>query len=561
MSGKFIKLAIVVLFIISAVSILYILIFQGSRGLDLALEAPEEVLSGAPFDLKVNFSNNSGAVLEDARLSLVLPEGAAFWGSAPEKNIDNRILGNIGKGGLIQESYKVVIFSEGDSKKFEAALSYLPSSLGSRFQKNESMAVNVRSSGIGAELSAPKEVMSGDELEIGVFYRNDSETDFPDLELKLEYPPSFSFKSSSLEPDNNNDTWLLGGLRKNSEGQFTVKGSLVGVKGEVLDFKSNLYANYAGQKYIINRYSTSTVISSSPLTLGISVNGNADYTAKAGEFLNYTVSYINNTDAILNNFSLFAQLVGEMFDTGDIKTSGNFRGSDNALVWNSVNAPALASVAPGSAGTVNFTIKLKDQYPIRNFSDKNFTLRVNVEAASFKVFSKARLETKVGGKLAVETKAYFRDADSGILNKGPMPPKSGEATNYTIHWLLKGYGADFSNIEVRAPLGDNVKMAGIPISNAGSLPEYRAVTNEVVWRLDNLSANQGVVGGPVEAVFQVEAVPPKKYIGNYMPLIGGTTVAATDEFSGSSAVFSNLPITTALPDDLTVGQQGGVVQP
>src|SRR3989338_1994389 len=165
MSGKFIKLAIVVLFIISAVSILYILIFQGSRGLDLALEAPEEVLSGAPFDLKVNFSNNSGAVLSDVRLTVMLPEGFAFWGQGGEKNIDNKILGNAGAGSLIQESYKIIAFaSAGESKKIKVAVNYAPASLGARFEKNNTKDILVRSSGIEVSLSVPEQAASGEEF-------------------------------------------------------------------------------------------------------------------------------------------------------------------------------------------------------------------------------------------------------------------------------------------------------------------------------------------------------------------------------------------------------------
>src|SRR3989338_5906714 len=225
LSSKLTNGIILILIAVSALSGLYIYIFQRSSGLAIDLEGPEEVLSGAPFDLKVNFSNNSGAVLSDVRLTVILPEGFAFWGQGGEKNIDNKILGNAGAGSLIQESYKIIAFaSAGESKKIKVAVNYAPASLGARFEKNNTKDILVRSSGIEVSLSVPEQAASGEEFPMEVAYRNIADEDFNDLEFKLEYPPSFSFSSASLRPDSGNNIWRLGDLRKNSEGKFTVNG-------------------------------------------------------------------------------------------------------------------------------------------------------------------------------------------------------------------------------------------------------------------------------------------------------------------------------------------------
>src|SRR3989344_4623068 len=208
---------IIFLIAVSAVSAFYIWRFIGARGLDLSLEVPENIMSGVPFDLKVNFSNNSGAVLNDARLTLTLPEGAAFFGSPASRNIENKNLGNVGAGSLIQEQYQIIIVSpEAADKEFRATINYAPASLGSRFEKKENLIIPIKSSGVLMSVSASKEIASGEELELTLLYQNISEADFSDLEMKLEYPPSFSFSSASLKPDLNNNIWFLGDLRKNS---------------------------------------------------------------------------------------------------------------------------------------------------------------------------------------------------------------------------------------------------------------------------------------------------------------------------------------------------------
>src|SRR3989338_1181021 len=145
MKENFTHWLIIFLILVSAVSAFYIWNFLSNRGLDFNLEAPEEVLAGVPFDLKVNFSNNSGAVLNDARLTLTLPEGAAFFGSPASRNIENKNLGNVGAGSLVQEQYQIIIFSpEAADKEFRATINYAPASLGSRFEKSENLIIPIK---------------------------------------------------------------------------------------------------------------------------------------------------------------------------------------------------------------------------------------------------------------------------------------------------------------------------------------------------------------------------------------------------------------------------------
>ncbi len=570
MHSKFTKWTVGILLGISFISGFYIWRLQTTRGLDLSLDLPEEVLSGVPFDIRVNFSNNSGAVLNDARFAISLPPGAAFFGSPVTKTVENRPLGNIGNGSLVQESFRIVVIApEQVSRSFKVTINYAPAKLGARFEKSVSGEVLVKSSGIAIEMSAPEQVTSGEEFELAVSYRNISELDFSDLELKVEYPATFTYVSSSLKPDMENNIWKLGDLRKNSEGKITVRGNLTGGENDNYEFRSQISQRAAGENYPVSVGSFKASIAASPLSLSLNLNGSTDYTAKAGDVLTYTLSYVNGTDIQLRDALITAKLVGEMYDLKTLDSPGAFRQGENTLIWNQDNSPSLATLPPGSAGLVTFTVKLKDSFPIRRFSDKNYSVILNAQINSSTIspvtgsefLSKARLETKVAGKVEVDAKAFFRDADSGFLNSGVFPPKTGQPTQFTIHWLLKSFAADVSNIEVRGILGNNVRMVGEARSNSGSLPKYNPETNEVFWQVDKLQANQGVVGSPIEGVFQVEAVPQAAQIGMFMPIINATTIRATDNSTGQELTNSDVGISTALQDDPTVQPQSGVVQP
>ncbi|MDP3729557.1 MAG: hypothetical protein Q8R26_02280 [bacterium] len=565
------KLIIGALIVVSLVSGFYIWRFQSTRGIDVDFEIPESTTSGEPFDMKVSVSNSAGSVLEDVRLMVVLPEGAAFFGSSNDKTVETRSLGNVGEGGLLQEEFRVIMFSpEESAQDIKVTLSYAPSSLGARFEKSEKTSITVKAAGVAVEMNAPESVVSGEEFEMTVSYRNISESDFIDLELRLEYPPSFSFSRTSREPDSGNNVWLLGDLRKNSESSFTIHGALTGTEGEVFAIKSFLNTRSGRNQYLVTESMKEVIVSSSPLALTIHLNDDALAVVKIGDTLHYIVSYVNTTEAALDNITIRAQLKGELFDMQTLKTKGSFRASDNTLVWDQSNTPELSRRDAGSAGVVDFTINVKNEYSIRRFSDKDFMLRVFVEANAptvpsalslMRIFSKAQHEVKTQGAIAVDAKGYFRDAASGILNTGPLPPRVNQKTQFTIHWLVKGSAADFSEVEVRSILGDTVKMIGQAHSTSGSLPTYDDGRNEVVWRIGRLQANQGVISDPVEAVFQIEVTPEQGDAGTYFQLVGPTSIRAIDDFTGLEVGNTDMPITTALPDDATIGSQGGVVQP
>ncbi len=567
---KITKFSIPVLLIIIAGSIFYIYQID-KRNLGLALAAPQEALIGVPFDLKVNFSNQTGTVLKNVFLTVDLPDGAVFAGNDEERRLEKKNLGDIGEGSLISETYRVVFLRGGETnQKLKANISYLPANLGASFEANGETEVAVKDSGVSVQLVGPDSVLSGQEFELDVVYKNVSDADFTGLELKLEYPPSFTFLSSSINPDQGKDTWILGDLRKGSEGTFTIRGSVIGPENAALDFKTDLKATLEGKQYGLEIKPFSLKISPSPISLTALLNEKSDYIASPGENLNYVISYVNNSDVPLRNVVIRAQLLGEMFDFNFLNTNGAFNSSNNTLVWNAQNTPALNAVAANSAGFVKFGIKAKDQYPIKRFSDKDFVLRLDAQIESptvpgsvqaAKTFNVARLENKVSGNIVLQSRGYFRDASSGILNKGSLPPRVGQPTDFTVHWLLKNFATDISNLELRATLLNGVKFTGKTSNNFGPTPFFDDKNNQVVWQIDKLPANEGVIDDPVEIVFQLEATPSSDLVGKYMPLISDTAIKGTASFTGLDVTGSAPAVTTALPDDATVGAQGGVVQP
>ncbi len=541
-----------------------------SKGLDIQISGPEKVLVGVPFDVKVNVVNSSDNLLDQVRLNINLPDGLAFLGSPAAKNVDFRDLGSVQPGEVSQQTISLIALNgQNTYKQITASVSYLSGSLSSRFQKESSFQLAVGDYGITLDIATPQKVFSGESFDTGITYKNSSTIDFDSLKLALEYPPTFTLSRSTLKPDVGNNTWLLGGLHKNSENTFTITGNIIGPDDATFDLKATVYATFLGQEYPININAATLSIAASPLSIKIALNGGTDYIAKADDALHYTLTYTNNTDIGLRDVIITAQLVGEMFDFSQLSSNGSFNSVNNTLTWNASNIPSLSSLSPGESGEIDFALKTKSAYPIRRLSDKNFMLKVRTTIESptvpnfvqaNKTFSLSSLETKVADQIRLATKVLFRDPNSGILNKGPFPPRVGQATQFTVHWQITNYSNDAKDITVSAFLGGNVKFTGLAKASAGAaVPTYNDRTQQVTWTIGRIPATVGVISAPLEATFQISATPSSSDVGTFMQVIQESLIKATDDFTNQGMDGATPPVTTQLPDDPTVINTPGIV--
>ncbi len=542
-----------------------------SRGLDIQITGPEKVLIGIPFDLRVSVVNTSDNQLQQVRLNISLPDGMAFVGSPATKNVDYRDLATLRPGDISQQTLRLIALNgQNTYKKITAEGNYLAGTLSSRFQKEADFQLAVGDYALALDIATPQKIFSGEAFETVLTYKNNSTQDLDGLRLTLEYPQGYTFARATLKPDISNNIWILGGLHKNSENKISVTGNLIGSDSASFDLKATLSASFLGQEYPINVNTATLGIASSPLSVKILLNGSQDYVANPGDALNYNIEYINTTDIGLQDVVLKVQLVGEMFDFSQLSSNGSFSSVNNTLTWNASHIPAFGSLAPGESGSVNFSIKAKSAYPIRRLSDKNFVLkaRATIESPTVpnfvqasKTFSVSTLDTKVGDQVKVAAKVYFRDATSGVINKGPFPPKANQPTEFTVHWQITNYSNDIKDVTVTAFLGDNVKKTSyVKASSGGTVPSFNERTQEMTWVIPRVPATVGVISAPLEATFQIVATPSSADVGRFMTLIRESELKATDEFTGKEISAKAPAVTTQLPDDPTIVTTPGVVK-
>ena len=540
-----------------------------AQGLTFIFEGPDHVQVGVPFDLEVSIENNANGILQEAELTLTLPEDMVFLGAHSGKTIARKPLGNLGEGSLTTDTFQAMVLSgESSLKQLQGMVSYLPVSLGARFEQQEIEELRVSDTGIALDLRSPNKVFSGEEFEIELEYENNSEIVYDDFEVRLAYPAGMTIVSSSLEAIGAAGVFEIGDLQAGSENVITIVARLEGPDNAFFDIDGRASASFLGERYDLNERSASVSISPSPLSLDLEVNGESEYTVFPAERLRYEIVYRNNTNVGLEDVILTAQLSGEMFDFEEISTGGGaFNSGTQTISWNASQIPALKNVGAGAEGRVIFSIESRADYPISRISDRNFTLSVKSEiesptvpqgVASDRTVGTASIESKVAGSLRLLGSSFFKDASSGILNSGPFPPKVGEATDFTIHWTLQNTSTDMEDVEIKAFLGPNVSFTGEAKSTTGVLPQYNPRTQEVVWQVDRISATEGIVSDPVEAIFQVELLPGSDQANRIVTLVGKTSLKAHDAFTNGGLEYQINEVTTQTVDGSNESINGAV---
>src|SRR6185369_2509346 len=371
-----------------------------------------------------------------------LPEGMAAAGSDPSARLVQQSIGDVEGQGSGSRTFELIALAGPESvKQVAMAFRYqlADGAAGPPFQKTAETDVPIGAPAIALNFAVPQKVFGGQNFDIGLSYRNNSGATFQETKLLFDYPQNFQFVRASSSPSAGNNEWNLGDLPPNGQGEVTVTGAASGVQS--LTVGVHLQVMVQGQRYDLPGQTATISLSASPLSLSIVANHDPAYIASLGEKVTYTLSYRNNSSLALQNIVIQAALDGAMFDIGSLQSPATLDSVQNTLTWNTTNVPALATVAPGAGGSVEFNIGLQKKWPIREPRDKNFAIGVKGNIRSLSVppgitadqtVSAAAIATKVAGQTDILSTVYFREPEAAVVNSGPYPPQADQATQYTV---------------------------------------------------------------------------------------------------------------------------------
>ncbi len=553
-----------IILILSSIAFYFWLTSFKESLVDFNISGPSQIFSGETETFVISYWNNTKQILQDASLTVRLPQDAVINGN---KTIQRFDLGSIGIGGGGKQIVEVALIGSDKSiQKLEAVLSYKPQNTTSNFENETNKEVAINGSALSVDLKIPGTILPNTKNTYVIHYKNNTDKVFKNTSIEATYPNGFNLVSSDRVPVKGNNNWELGDLNPDEEGDIAILGILKNTQSVNFAVAIGIVEN--GKFYKFSQNSSQIGLLAPPLEMDISVNNQSVLAVDPGENLRFKIHYKNGAGIDLSDVILKATLNGLMYDFSTLKTDGNFNGVDGTITWNGGNWADFKNLPSNKSGDVEFQINVKTRHVMRTFRDKNFLLQVAAEMETPTVPSSltakslsaaADLAIKVNTKTELKTAGYYFDAT--LKNSGPLPPKVGQTTTYTIHWQLTNFSNDVDGVVVEAVLPEGVSWLNKKAGAGATTLEYNDRTNELTWNVGKLVAGTGVLLDSYEVIFQVGLTPSINKVNMVVPILGESTLTGIDVFTGNDILTTSPDLRTDLPDDSGVGVLKGYVQP
>jgi hypothetical protein len=518
--------------------------------LKIEILGPEYAQAGEEIEYLVRYKNNGNVVLEDPELIFEYPKYSLLQNDEElrwTKKVEDIYPGE-------EKSIKFksrLLGKENEIVTAQAWLSYQPKNLKARYESKTTFSTQIKFVPLTFEFDLASKIETGQELQFSLNYFSNFNCELSDLRIKLNYPDGFLFKSSSPQALEKTE-WEITSLFQASGGRIKILGEIEGETGDQKVFRGELGIYREGEFIVLKEAAQSIQIIEPAIYISQMVNNSPDYIANPGDLLHYEIFFKNIGKKSFSKKFLLVRLEGEVFDLETLRSDKGETGpGDNSIIFDWKNVPQLSFLDAGEEGKVEFWIKVKDEDSGEEIKNPSLKDRILISEAEKK------FEIKVNSKLIVLQKAYFQEEFFG--NSGPLPPKVGETTTYTILWQVKNHWNDLNNVKVKAVLPNNVKPTGRIFSEDAKFT-FDPASREAIWNIGDVEAYQGIGETPLTLAFQVALIPNLNQEGKTALLVKEAEVTGQDKFTQDILNSKASEIDTSLPADGTVTEQQGIVQ-
>jgi len=511
--------------------------------------------------LKYDFiiRNNNNISLENVKLIINYPEGSHLQNPEKKESTETIYLEHIPAKGAKSVTSYVKIFGPEDSKEIiKTKLSFVPARLSSELEKAQDFAVDIISSPLKIVIDAPKIIALNKNVVYTVSLSNYSDNIFEDARLKINYPEGFKVvEFSPRQPDISDHTWQFEKILPQEQKEFKITGKFT-QSLDIINFSVALELKESDNKYQIYTQSYSAEsFTPAPISIDIQpTNLTVPSVVYAGSNLGIIINFQNTTDSILRDIVLTVEVSGEILKYGSIMPSnqGIYIENENKIIWDSRHIPQLAILGPFEAGIASINLGIKDTIPLKDYSDKNFTLeatariRPNIipsELSSIELENSAKTEVKLNSILRFSEVISSQD-DSPLSTSGPRPPVMSQKTTYLIAWQLLNYYNDLSNIIVESYLPQGVYWEDEWWPKNNNIT-FDPLTGKLLWQVNELKAGTGFTSPVKQVIFKVSNVPSPSDVEEQLILLGESTAQGQD-------TFTNQYLNSALPG-LSTGEK------
>ncbi len=545
----------------------------------LTIAAPQTFTSGEEIIYQIAYKNNSLVNWQNVNLVFYYPHGFVFRGtnqvaansSGPQTILD---VGNLaaGQGGELHVRGQL-IGELNETATASADIIVTPENFPSgRFKKTAVLATNITALPLGLNLDIPKDAASSERILGQVSIVNLSNQPLTNVYVKLEPSANIELvpKDNDFSPgfSDASSQWHIGSLAPLESHTFTVVFYVQGKPGETRNFDFETGVEQNGEIFTQRRLTQVVTVSASEVLIQQMLNGSADpIVVQAGDVVKGEVQYNNVGTVGLKDAIVKVSFEGIGFDPRSLQLTGGFYDSKTkTATWSSATIPELGVVQPKTSGAISYTYQVLpvSEYPPAGSGSKD---NVIVSVASF---DSPDIPTPVGGSkqvisdrsvasiktsLKLDATALYDDGRLGLKSAGPLPPRVGQTTTYTVRFRIGTMLNDVSDIRLLAVLPDGVTYTGQSYKTGGEI-SFNERTGELLWSLPLVEGGTGRVKPPQELHIQVAITPGEDLKGKSVAFLNKAQVEAVDQFVDEAVTNSLIDF----PGTDTAAPNAGTVQ-
>ncbi len=552
-------------FFLLAILIAVYSIFFGNGGVsnekvDVKILGSSFTDGGETLSVSIEVVNRNPVSLELADLLVEYPRGA----SGSDDMVRTRdSIGTIRPGESISTTKDIVLFGEiGSEKTVKATLEYRLSDSNAIFTKEATFPVTINSSPLTLDVSTVQTISSGQKMDLEINATSSAKEPIKNVLVRVEYPFGFSFEESSPEPSYNNSVFYLGDFEPGESKKINIQGVITGGDNETRAFRV-----YAGEQDTIEQTEISVLYNSTLETLTISrpfldarisYGGSTQsaYVVSPNQTLPLQIVWSNNLNESISDAQIIVTFSGNAVDINSINAPNSFYNSNTGeLVWSKDTVASFSRLDPGESGTLSLSLKSLPLYSTTKglLTDPTMNISVSVKGNRFssgvtgqEATSITNTTFKVATDFQVSAKSTYNDGP--FENTGPLPPKVGTETTYTITWSATNSSNRITDAYAKATLPLYATWKGVVYPTSENI-SYNSATREVMWNIGEVSAGSGYGSSPKTVSFQVGLTPSSSQVGSSPELMGETTSYGLDNFVGVSLDRSWNEISTRLTAD------------
>jgi len=527
--------------------------------LRLEIIGPTEAELGEEIEYIIKYKNNGDVRLENPKLVFEYPH-YSILGSEESLRLE---IGEEKLGSAIYPAEENTVRfkcrllgKEGEAKEAKVSLSYQPKNLNAWYESKTSLITIIKKVPLSFNFDLPSKIEPGRDLKFSLNYFSNVSFPLSNLRIKIEYPSGFKFEKSKPEALGEKE-WEIGILNKADGGRIEVSGIMSGELREDKIFKAELGTWRNGEFVLLKEINKGVEIVKPDIYISQYINGSPECVVSPGDLLHYEIFFKNLGEEPINNNFLVVQLEGKVFDLDSIRAStGNSESGDGSILFDWRKNSQLQFLDAQEEGRIDFWVELKENWEFSDLRrDRNPVARNKVILSE----TRGEFEAKINSRLQIAQRVYFQD--EVFENSGPIPPRVGESTTYTVMWQARNYYNQVKNVKVKAVLPPEVSLTGdISPEEASESFSFDSQSREIVWNVRDLDVGAGVLSSPPNITFQISLRPIPSHIGTSTSLIGEARISGDDRWTNQALEGVASSIDTTLPDDETISEEMGIVQ-